>query len=218
VQLYLIRHGQSYVNLPEWQNGNTDEGLTLLGQEQAARLAAWLPSHLPHVDAFYASTMRRALETAAAAAKPYGLAVRCDDRLRELGNSRWDHTAWPSDSLPNRYAEGWNQRPFAPTMRDTQGAESVMHARTRVGLFLEEMAEKHRGEVVVAVTHRALMEYVFGHVFNTGPWSRYEIWAHNTGVTHFEFVEAPGSRVVWQLHYHNRVEHLGELEESARPK
>ena len=66
MQLYLIRHGQSYVNLEEWQHGNTDEGLTELGQQQAARLAAWLPTHLPRIDALYASTMRRARETAEA--------------------------------------------------------------------------------------------------------------------------------------------------------
>ena len=27
-------------------------------------------------------------------------------------------------------------------------------------------------------------------------------------VTHFEYIEAPGVRAVWRLHYHNRVEHL----------
>ncbi len=155
MQLYLIRHGQSYVNLEEWQHGNTDEGLTELGQQQAARLAAWLPTHLPHIDALYASTMRRARETAEAVAQPYGCPVQLDDRLRELGNNRLDHTAWPSAELPNRYAEYWSLRPFAPTMAGAEGAESVMHARTRVGLFVEEMAEKRRDQVVVAVTMAA---------------------------------------------------------------
>ena len=51
MQLYLIRHGQSYVNLTEWDKGNTDEPLTELGLEQASKLAAWLPGHLPHIDA-----------------------------------------------------------------------------------------------------------------------------------------------------------------------
>jgi probable phosphoglycerate mutase len=209
VQLYLIRHGQSYGNLKEWPHGNTDEGLTELGQEQAARLAAWLPAHLPHIDALYASTMRRALETAAAAAKPYDVTVRPDDRLRELGNNRLDHTAWPNDALPPRYAEYWGNRPFAPTMEDAEGVESVMHARTRVGLFIEEIVERHRGEIVVAVCHGGVVECVFAHVFNVGPWSRCEVWAHNTAVTHFEYVDAPGARAAWRLHYHNRVEHLG---------
>ena len=36
MHLYLVRHGQSYVNLPDWAKGNTDEPLTELGQKQAA--------------------------------------------------------------------------------------------------------------------------------------------------------------------------------------
>ena len=65
MHLYLIRHGQSYVNLPDWDSGNVDEGLTELGQQQAAALAAWLPGKLPQVDVIYASTMKRARETRA---------------------------------------------------------------------------------------------------------------------------------------------------------
>ncbi len=84
MQLYLIRHGQSYVNLKDWTQGNTDEGLTALGQEQASRLAAWLPGHLPSVDVIYASTMRRARETAAAVAAGYNVEIQFDDRLREV--------------------------------------------------------------------------------------------------------------------------------------
>ena len=141
-------------------------------------------------------------------AQPYGCSVQLDDRLREVGNNRLDHTAWPSAELPNRYAEYWGNRPFAPTMESAEGAESVMHARTRVGLFVEEMAEKRRDQVVVAVTHGGVVESVFAHVFNVGPWSRCDVWNHNTAVTHFEYIEAPGVRAVWRLHYHNRVEHL----------
>ncbi|MFZ4657876.1 MAG: histidine phosphatase family protein [Caldilineaceae bacterium] len=38
MNLYLIRHGQSYINLPEWIGKNSDEALTELGQRQAAAL------------------------------------------------------------------------------------------------------------------------------------------------------------------------------------
>ena len=39
MHLYLIRHGQSFVNLPDWTGVNADEPLTELGQQQAAALA-----------------------------------------------------------------------------------------------------------------------------------------------------------------------------------
>ena len=216
MQLYLIRHGQSYVNLKDWDKGNVDEGLTELGQEQARRLAAWLPSHVPSVDAIYASTMRRARETVAAVAAAYGLEPQFDDRLREVGNNRLDHTPWPNDALPKDYANYWfSSRPFSPTVLNEINGETFMHFRTRVGLFVEDLTERHRGQVVLVVAHGGVVESVFDHVFNIGPWRRCEVWDHNTAVSHFEYVEHPG-REVWRLHYHNRVEHLIGLGELSR--
>ena len=210
MQLYLIRHGQSYVNLKEWDQGNTDSPLTELGEQQAEALAAWLPGHLPHIDALYASTMQRARQTAEAVAAPYGLTPQMDDRLRELGNNRFDHTAYSADELPREYAEYWGAMPFAPTMVGGDDVETVMHARTRVGLFVEDVVERHQDEVVVAVCHGGVVECVFAHVFNVGPWGRCEVWNYNTGLTHFEYVAGPGTRSVWRLHFHNRVEHLSD--------
>jgi broad specificity phosphatase PhoE len=73
--------------------------LTELGQQQAAALAAWMPGAVPNVDAIYSSTMQRARETVAPLAAAYGLPVNFDERLREVGTSRLDHTPWPSESL-----------------------------------------------------------------------------------------------------------------------
>ena len=208
MQLYLIRHGQSYVNLKDWPNGNTDEGLTDLGLMQAARLADWLPQNLAHVDYIYASTMRRARETAEMVAAAYGRNIVFDDRLREIGNNRLDHTPWPNDALPRDFAEFWaSARPFAPLVLNVDLGESYMHFRTRVGILVEELVENHRGQTVAVVAHGGVVEAVFDHVFNIGPWRRCEIWDHNTAVTYFEYVEHAG-RETWRLHYHNRTEHL----------
>ena len=94
MHLYMIRHGQSHINLAEWDSGNTDEGLTELGQKQAAALAQWLPGQVPEVDVLYTSTMRRALETTEHVAAAYDLTPNYEDSLREIGNNRWDHSAW----------------------------------------------------------------------------------------------------------------------------
>lgn len=214
MHLYMIRHGQSYVNLPDWPHGNTDEGLTDLGQRQAAALANWLPQHIPHIDVLYASTMKRAKETAEPLAAAYGLDIQFDDRLREIGNNRHDHTPWPSDNLPN-YGDFWgSERPFSSITPDHEGGESMMHFRVRIGMFIEELIEKHRGEIVVAVCHGGVIELTFDHIFNIGPFRRCEVWSKNTGIAHFEYVEHP-QREMWRLYYHSRVEHLADLRETA---
>ena len=214
MNLYLIRHGQSFVNLPDWDGSNFDEALTPLGLQQAAALEQWLPAHLPAPDLIYASTMLRARETAAHVARAYGQEIRFDDRLRELGNNRLDHTIWPPEALPNRYAEYWaTARPFAPIVLPNEFSETYMHFRIRVGLFIEEMLERHAGQRVIAVCHGGVIDATFDHVFNVGPWRRCEVWTHNTGITHFEHIEHVG-REVWRLHGHDRTDHLALLEQA----
>lgn len=212
MHLYLIRHGQSFVNLQDWAGGNLDAGLTDLGKRQAEALAAWLPSRLPDFDTLYASTMQRARETVAPLAQAYHAEVRWDDRLREIGNNRFDHSPWPPNELPTAYADYWSsERPFATTTPMTPGGETFMHFRTRVGLFIEELVECCRGKTIVAVCHGGVVEAAFDHIFNIGPWRRTEIWNTNTGISHFEYVELP-RRETWRLHFQNRVEHLAEVE------
>ena len=210
MKLYLIRHGQSFVNLKDWdwESDTVDQPLTDLGQQQAAALATWLPQRLPQIDALYASTMQRARQTAAPLAATYQCTIQFDDRVREIGNNQIDHTAWPDEQLPRRYAEGWpTARPFSPTMSDAERSESFMHTRVRVGLFLEEIVERHRDQTVLVVCHGGVFDCAFDHVFNVGPWRRTEIWTNNTGLSHFEYVAFP-NRETWRLHYHNRTEHL----------
>lgn len=215
MHLYMIRHGQSYVNLKDWNKGNQDAGLTALGKAQAAALAAWLPNDLLEIDVLYASTMKRARETAVPLSHAYHIPIQFDDRLREIGNNRADHQPWPSDDLPD-YGDYWgSERPFSSITPTRQNGESLMHFRIRVGSFIEELLEKHREQTVVAVCHGGVIELTYDHLFNIGPFRRCEVWSQNTGVTHFEYVEHP-NREVWRLYYHSRAEHLIGIE--AGPK
>jgi probable phosphoglycerate mutase len=212
MDLYMVRHGQSYVNLKTWENGNSDEGLTELGQRQAAALAAWMPTKVPTIHALYASTMKRALETAEALAQVYDMPIIRDDRLREIGNNRSDHSPWPSHDLPE-YGDYWgSERPFSSITPSRDGGESLMHFRVRIGNFLEELNKRHLGETVITVCHGGVIELTYDHVFNVGPWRRCEVWTKNTGVTRLRYVEHPG-RETWRLYYHSRTDHLQAVEE-----
>ncbi|MCZ2114893.1 MAG: histidine phosphatase family protein [Anaerolineae bacterium] len=211
MHLYLIRHGQSYVNLKEWTGGNQDTALTELGHRQAAALGAWMPTEVPHIDILYASTMRRAQETASYLSLAYNIIPTSDDRIREIGNNRADHRPWPNGDLPE-YSDYWgSERPFSSVTPGREGGESLMHFRVRIGSFIEEMIERHREQTVVAVCHGGVIELIFDHIFNVGPFRRCEVWNKNTGVTRFEYVEHP-HREVWRLHYHSRADHLIGIE------
>ncbi|RMD55575.1 MAG: histidine phosphatase family protein, partial [Candidatus Thermofonsia bacterium] len=104
--------------------------------------------------------------------------------------------------------------PFSSITPEYEGGESMMHFRVRIGMFIEELIEKHRDQVVVAVCHGGVIELSFDHIFNIGPFRRCEVWSKNTGIAHFEYVEHP-QREMWRLHYHSRVEHLADLRKTA---
>lgn len=211
MHLYLVRHGQSYVNLREWTGGNQDRGLTELGHRQAAALGSWMPTETDHIDALYVSTMLRAQETASYISLAYNILPTSDDRLREIGNNRADHQPWPNDDLPE-YGEYWgSEQPFSSITPGREGGESMMHFRIRLGSFVEEMVERHRDQTIVAACHGGVIELILDHVFNVGPFRRCEVWTKNTGVTRLEFVEHP-TRELWRLHYHSRTDHLVGLE------
>lgn len=208
MHLYLVRHGQSFVNLEDWDQGYLDAGLTPLGHRQAAALAEWLPQEIAQPDVIYCSTLKRTRETAAPLAVAYGLEISYDDRIREIGNNRLDHVPYPSEGLPTRFADFWSsERPFSPVTDVVENAEAMIHFRARIGIFLEEAAHYHREKTILVVCHGGVIDMVFDHAFDTGMWRRCEVWTKNTGVTHFEYVAHP-NREIWRLHYHNKTEHL----------
>ena len=215
MHLYLIRHGQSLVNLSDWEHGNSDEGLTDLGREQAHAVAQRLATVLGRVDVLYASTMRRAHETATVVSAALALPITPDDRIREIGNNRLDHAPWPD--LPSDYGDFWaTSRPFASVTPTIEQGESLMHFRTRVGAFLEELCVECAGQQVVAVTHGGVIDVVFDHMFNVGPWRHCQVWTSNASITQVELLDGTpddhgmthGGPERWRLHRHNDVAHL----------
>lgn len=211
MHLYLIRHGESYVNLENWQpevGGHYDASLTDLGQRQAGALAAWLPKELPHVDAIYASTMQRARESAIPVAAAYGMEITYDDRLREVGNNMLDHSPIPVERMPAAvaYIRAFGN-PYSPVAEGIDGVETYMHFRSRVGSFLAAMLEKHLDQHILVVCHGGVINAAFDHIFNTGPFRRCDVWIKNTSITYFHFNTAREEEP-WLMYYTGRTEHL----------
>ncbi len=209
MHLLLIRHGESYVNLPDWDGGFIDASLTPLGQQQAEILANWLARHFT-ANALYASTMRRAVETAEFISKATGLSAAVDDRIREIGN------CWPDASSINveeeapEYADFWaTERPFSPI---SPGGETWMDFITRVGRFLIDVTEAHPNaeDTVLVVCHGGVINAAMDIAFNVGPRRHADVWLHNTSITHWEYNPADRRQEPWRLHGFNLNYHLLE--------
>lgn len=211
MELIIIRHGQSYVNLGNWDQLDTmDTALTELGQQQATALRDWLKEQNLSADALYASTMRRTRETAQYVSEALGLDPIYDDRIREVGNSHHDGKPVDEDDLPRAYNNfRTNEAPFAPTVPNVDNAESWMHFRIRIGQFVHDIYDKHKDQTVYVVAHGGVMAALFDLVFNVGAYRQCGVNTENTGWARFEY-HPDQSYTDWVLHDHNRVDHLSK--------
>lgn len=209
MQLIIVRHGQSLVNVDDWDKLDTmDTVLTEKGQKQAAALGDWLKEVDTGADVLYTSTMRRARETASYLEKAFGLEAIADDRLREIGNNHNNGQAVREADLPRAFAtETPDKAPFIQRGLDVDNGESWMHFRIRLGQFLDEVIIKHMAETVYVVAHGGVISAMFDNIFNVGPYRRGMVDTRNTAWTHFEYRPELG-REPWILFSHNRVDHL----------
>lgn len=230
MHIFLVRHGQSYVNLSDLTYEHRDAPLTDLGRDQALAVASWLRVQVGPAE-LVSSTVSRARETALTIANATGVAPIWDDRLREVGTVRPDGSPIPDGELEPYRPEIWGTlRPYEPV---TDSGESWMQVRARVGSFIEslipartrtkwpdspeDIAENAAASpiggsdaddrTVVVVCHAGVIEAFFEYVFEKGPWSVVEVDTNHTGISHLEHRPTP-NRPDWRLHAHNRVEHL----------
>src|SRR5690606_368207 len=85
--LYLIRHAHTAWNGAGRMQGWEDVPLDERGRQQAQALARRLRSE--PIQAVYTSPLSRSLATAEPLAQALGVALRCDDRLRERHLGEW---------------------------------------------------------------------------------------------------------------------------------
>lgn len=147
-RVLLIRHAETAAP-DRFHGAESDIGLGERGRRQASAVASVLAAQRPA--AVFASTMRRAIETAEPIARACGLDVRVVVDLherkvgplsglgREEGLEIYDETKW-------RWMAG--QLDFTHA-----GAESYNEIRRRVVPAFRSVADRHPGETVVVVAH-----------------------------------------------------------------
>ncbi len=149
-RVYLVRHGVTALTEDHFA-GETDVPLSEIGRGQARALGARLAGE--PIDAFYASPLARALETAKSIAAPHGREVVPRADLREMSHGIWEErTRAEVESLyPAEYAR-WESDPFsfAP-----EGGETGLAVTARALPALLEIVASHPEARVLVVSHKA---------------------------------------------------------------
>lgn len=139
--IFLVRHGETDWNRERRVQGHADRPLNEVGREQAAALAAELAGE--SIDAVYASDLVRARDTALAVASALGLEVVPHAGLREKHFGTWEGL------LDHEVLERYPQAATGPW----GDGETTGQLAERVLAALHEIAARHPGETVLAVSH-----------------------------------------------------------------
>jgi probable phosphoglycerate mutase len=156
-RLIAVRHGETAWNVDTRIQGQIDIGLNATGLWQAQRASQALVDE--GIGIIYASDLSRAWQTAEEIAKPHGLAVQPEPRLREraFGHLEGMSFAEIEATLPED-AKRWRERDpeFEP-----EGGESLLTFRDRITQVASELAARHPGELVTLVAHGGVMDVLY---------------------------------------------------------
>lgn len=155
MELLLVRHA-----LPirrELVDGPADPELSADGHAQAEHLATYLSSE--HLDAIYASPLRRARQTAEAVAARHSLDVQVSDGVAEFDRLS-------NDYIPTEELKAANDPRYHAMINgewDTD-EETSDEFRARAVLTIEELIEAHPAQRIAVVCHGGVINGYIGHV------------------------------------------------------
>ena len=155
MELLLVRHA-----LPirlELVDGPADPELSADGRTQAELLGSYLSSE--HLDAIYASPLRRAYETAESVARHHDVAVQVSDGVAEFDRLSPDYV--PTEELKAANDPRYHAIINGEWSTDDESADEF---RTRVIATIEELIETHPGQRIAVVCHGGVINGYLGHV------------------------------------------------------
>ena len=151
-RIFLVRHGATSLTAADRFAGSTEVPLSSEGRQQIAKLAERLRG--VEVDAFYASPLQRAVETASILAAPHGLQPVTEPALREIDYGHWEGLTRSEVKIGFRdeYAT-WEEDPLtiAPL-----GGESGINVLNRALPAIRRIVEQHSQRCVVVVAHKGI--------------------------------------------------------------
>jgi broad specificity phosphatase PhoE len=180
-RLFLIRHAESVANAERRMQGWGDDPLSSRGEDQASRLAEWLRANNPQPHVLFASTLRRAYQTAVAVGDALRLPVQLRPGLREIGLGQLEDV----------------DESFLLTALSVDNFEAVYQVETLVNFAergigtLAGLLATHDGKTLMVVAHGGIIGVALSYWLDRDiarTWSSYGN-THNTAITELVFGE-----------------------------
>lgn len=160
--ILLVRHGQTATTGKVLPGRAAGLSLSDAGRAEAASVADRL-SGFKKIAAIYASPLERTRETAAPIAAALKHKVQIHNGLMECDFGDWTGTNL-SALMKKRE---WNTVQRAPSTFRFPNGESFTEMQTRIVGALDDIRTRHRGKVVVCVSHADPIKAAVAHAIGT---------------------------------------------------
>ena len=208
VKLIIIRHGNSIGNFKRIFIGQTDWGLSEVGEEQVKRATEYLSQF--KIDKIYSSDLSRAYNTVLPTAQRLGLEVITKKGLREIYAGEWEQT--PFTELAEKFPETyWTfQNDIGNAHPD--GGEAISEVFDRIKAPIEEILAESDGETVLIGTHATVIRVMncLWHNDTLENLQKYD-WVSNAAVCHIEYEDGKYNVVEYghDAHLEGIITHVG---------
>lgn len=201
-RVYLIRHGETEWNTTMKFQGITDIPLSEHGRQQAVSLGVRLAGL--KLDAFYASDLIRAYETAEIISNHHGMPVKTVPGLREMNFGAWEGLT--NTELMVHYAseiKQWLDNPFSVKI---PGGETYSELIDRSVNSIKEILARHSDGQVVVVSHGGPIRSIAGSVLGIDLSKYWLLKLNNGSLSILDFPDwKHGALLLFNdcSHYHN---------------
>jgi phosphoserine phosphatase len=165
-RIILVRHGQTQWNLVEHFRGQADIPLNETGLIQAEAVSRRVVRQWSPVAAVYASPLSRAVKTAEAIARPFGLDVQVTSGLLDMDFGQWQGRT--VDEVRARWPELGSAWYAVPHTVQVPGGEMLADVRTRGMAAVHELCTRHADQTIVLVGHNAINRVILLGVLGLG--------------------------------------------------
>lgn len=182
-RVFLVRHGETEMSARGVIAGRLDVALSKRGLEQAREAGAWLAK--APLTAVYASTSRRAMDTAWAIAGPHGLTPVPDPDLCEIDFGALEGLTF--DAVAEGHPEiaaAWLSRPHEI---EFPGGECLEALRRRVERAFHEILERHPSTAVALACHAGPIRALVGAALGLAPGRALQLACEHGSVTTIDF-------------------------------
>ena len=199
MKLILARHGETQLNRDGRIQGINRMPLTAVGRGQAHATARALAADLPFP--LYSSPVVRAMETAEIISETLDVPVKAMQGLVELDAGELDGLT--GQEMRQRYpdfAAEWDLDAGTAMM---PGGESLAQVQRRAWAAVQDLAQRHPEDTVVAVTHNFAIQTIICKVFDIPLHNARRLRLNVGSMTRLEFSDGGPMLVsyneTWQL-------------------